>query len=221
MAFGTIEKRKAHIAQIHRRQITECTTQCASMERVLACSTASCVCPIVNAAGSAAATVCASCLKTSAPSFASIVVTLVDGICSKCESQCSATLTAYIQSQSCNSTTCACSLFSSVGLPAITACANCVQSFNPLPALGVLQFVEQCGIGTANASISSISASSSASAASNTNVTTSSQVGTTSTGAASSPLSTVSMSVGRRICTDLFTNLFWMMFLGALVFNFS
>ena len=217
-----IEKRNAHIAKIYRRQMPGCDAECASIEALLACTTTECACPIVNSAGSAAVSVCTSCLQSTQPLVASNI-TLLAGVCLKCESQCSTTLTAYIQSLACNSTTCACSLFSSVGSTAITTCANCVQPFDPLDATGLLQFVEQCGIGPSSASSAYASASASASSlASSASISgpTSTQVGTSSTSAAS-PASTASKSAGSRICTDLFTRLFCLAMLGALGFNFS
>jgi hypothetical protein len=201
--FGTVEKRKADIPQIHRRQFGDCNSQCASIEAALACTTADCACPIFNSAGSAAVSDCASCVQTVQPLIASNI-TLFGGVCSKCQNQCSTSLTAYIQSLACNSTSCSCSLFSSVGLPTLTTCANCVQTFDPAVATGILQFAEQCGLGP--------TASASASAASST----SAQVATASTSAASSA-STTSKSAGTRICADGFNKLFWIItLLGAL-----
>lgn len=207
--FGTAEKRDADIAQIHRRQFGDCNSQCASIEGVLACTTADCACPIFNSAGSAAVSDCTSCVQTVQPLIASNI-TLFAGVCAKCQNQCSTSLTAYIQSLACTSTSCACSLFSSVGLPTLTTCANCVQTFDPVVATGLLQFAEQCGLGPTNSSTSA-----SASAAS-TSGPTSAPVGATSTSAAS-PATTTSKSAGTRICADLFTKLFWIItLLGAL-----
>jgi hypothetical protein len=153
--FTTATYDKVGFPEIHRRQVGNCTDQCCAVEPALACNTTECACPILNSAGSTGVTACVNCLQTVSPLTASNI-TLFANVCSMCESQCSTSLTAYIQTLSCNTTACECSLYLRVGSTALTTCATCVQTFNPTDADGLLAFAQACGV---NVTVPSASAS--------------------------------------------------------------
>lgn len=207
------EKRSANFAGMLRRQ-TSCATQCSSIAAAAACNSSECICPIYAAAGATEIKTCVDCLQPIEPYLASNI-TFSANVCSMCDSQCSAALTAYIQSLSCNSTTCLCSVFSVAGATAITTCANCIKPFDPTDAAGALALAQECGI------ISPVSVSSSASVSGSSSTSGPSTTGpTASTRAASSSASavaTASTSAGNRVNKDLYQMLFW---LPLLVFGF-
>lgn len=160
--FATWTHNNVGFAQIHPRQAGNCTTQCGTIEGALACNSTECACPILNSAGSAGVSTCVNCLTTSSPYLAANL-TLFANVCSMCESQCSTSLTAYIQTLSCNTTACQCTLYLGVGSTALTTCAACVKKFNPTDAAGLLAFAQACGL---NVTAPSSSASQTSSASS-------------------------------------------------------
>src|SRR5277367_5260869 len=111
---------------LHRRQLGFCTSECDPIAPVFGgCnSTGQCVCPTLNAAGPTVVNACVTCIAPLAPTIASNI-SLAAEVCSTCEAQCTDTLIAYVQSGSCNTTQCICSLYTVVGAAEITNCTNC------------------------------------------------------------------------------------------------
>src|SRR5215471_3976049 len=138
------------VKSIEKRQNEGCDAQCSPLEPALACNTAACVCPALNAAGSSAITTCTNCLET-VPEFSMYAsfLPLLGEVCSMCENPCSSLLTTIlVQVPACSGTplTCACSIIKSVGVAAIQSCASCVQTFDPTDVSGVLLLQNQCNI---------------------------------------------------------------------------
>ena len=133
-----------------RQSIESCLAPCSSIDSALLCTTGSCVCPILNSAGSSAVVTCANCLEGVDPPYANELALLAN-VCSKCSDQCAGVLTGIIQTaSSCTTTACECSLFSQVGAASIETCASCVQSFDPTDASTLLDTEQACGIGVAS-----------------------------------------------------------------------
>jgi hypothetical protein len=199
---------------MYRRQLDGCTTPCASVARALGCNSTECACSILNSAEPATIDTCVNCLEPAQPLIASNI-TLFANICSKCQSQCSLTLTAYIKTLSCNTTTCFCSKFSSVPASAITSCASCAQSFDPVHVSGLLILAQQCGILPPTGTAASPGPSP-------TTSTKTGQSGATSGTGTTKPTSSASISaVGQGRPDLLFSGLFWMaLILGSLAFPF-
>jgi len=213
--FGAVAKRtygNARFPEMYRRQTGDCDSQCGSIEAALGCNSTECACPIFASAGSTAVTACVNCLQPVAPLTASNI-TLFANVCSMCQSQCSTSLTAYIQTLSCNNTACECTLYLGVGAAALTTCASCVETFDPTDAAGLLAFAQACGV---NVTVPSASQSSSASATIIPTPSATSQVSSATSSATA--VITASGSIACRVGVEQFGKLFWSsMLIGLLV----
>lgn len=152
------------VKPIEKRQ-RDCDVQCSSLEPALACNTSTCVCPVLNAAGSSAITTCTNCLET-VPEFSMYAsfLPLLGEVCSMCATPCSSLLTAIlVQVPSCSGTplACACSILRSIGSAALQSCTSCVQTFDPSDVSGVLSLENQCHISVSGNSSATTSASTS------------------------------------------------------------
>jgi hypothetical protein len=225
--FGSVAKRTygdARFPEMYRRQTGDCDSQCGSIEAALGCNSTECACPIFASAGSTAVTACVNCLQPVAPLTASNI-TLFANVCSMCQSQCSTSLTAYIQTLSCNNTACECTLYLGVGSAALTTCATCVETFDPTDAAGLLAFAQACGVNVTVPSASQSSASQSstslpsASKASATIISTPSATSQVSSATSSATAAiTATGSTACRVGVELFGKLFWSsMVIGLLV----
>lgn len=212
-SFRPVAKR-AYGTELYRRQFAGCAAQCASIESALACNSTECACPILNSAGSAAVNACVTCVDPVSPLTASNI-TLFANVCSMCESQCSTSLTAYIQTLSCNSTICECSIYLGVGAGPLTTCANCVQTFSPAIADGLLEFAQACGLNVTVPSPPPSSATSASASASASTVSTPSSSSASSTPSAA----TTAHSLGCRVGFEFFGKLAAIT-LGCSVFTF-
>jgi len=210
-------KRTPHL-QLYRRQLGDCTSQCAPLLPGGNCTTADCVCPIVNAAGATAVNSCVNCISATDPSLASNI-TLTADVCMHCQSQCSSGLTAYFQSLGCNSSTlaCICAPFIPLGATTIATCANCLEPLDQAYSSGLIEIGQECGILPSNVTSATLSASASATSTSVATPTASAQ---SSTGSAS-PAATASKSAATHVEFDTFGSLVWIaLTLTTVVFAF-
>ena len=206
-----------HFPQLYRRQLDGCTNQCGPLLPGGNCTTADCVCPVVNAAGATAVNTCVNCITATDPYLASNI-TLTANVCMHCQSQCSSSLTAYFQSLACNSSlACSCAPFIPLGATTITTCANCIQPFDATDAAGFVDFAEECGILPSNATSTTLS--SSASTTPSNSVAASTASAQSSTGSAS-PVATAKSAAAHVDVVGLGSLVWILLTLKTVVFAF-
>jgi hypothetical protein len=142
-----------------------CDTQCSSLESVIGCSNSSCLCPILNSAGSTTISSCATCLETiTEVSMLASFLPLLGQACSTCSTPCSTLLTEIlVQIPSCltSVSSCACAIIKTLNPADIASCTTCVQAVDPTDLSGLMGFESQCNI-TISSNTSSQTTSSSA-----------------------------------------------------------
>ena len=213
------------LTHLNRRQFNNCTPQCAPVGQALAYNNTPCLCPIFNIAG-LEVDACTSCLQPVEPLVASNI-TLLSQVCLHCQSQCSTTLTAYIGALACNSTACECALYVPVGGAAISACANCANTFNPAIAAGLIQIAEQCNISIPSSSTATTSTTQMSSASTtqisptSTSATSLLSSSSASSAVAAVTLPTVSNSAAFHLEPQVYRTFSWMiMTLGVFGYAF-
>jgi hypothetical protein len=208
------DKRDEHVAQLYHRAVN-CTPPCQTIMTALECTTADCLCSMFQTINSTSLSDCVNCLEPVRPTLAGNI-TLFANVCSKCQSICSGSLSAYLQTNACNSSAidspCVCSLFDPVGATAITACASCIQPFDQFDSMRLLVSAQQCGIISGGNPSASASVSASAPASTTISATASAQ----SSAASSAPAA--SKSDATRLSVHVFGSLVWVALILKTVF---
>jgi hypothetical protein len=140
--------------KLKSRQVN-CFSPCSPLESALACLTAACVCPLLNATSPMDITTCTSCLGSYNPSYASDINLLV-ATCAHCPDQCSSVITVIIEAYECGSnSTCTCSALDQPGSAAYSRCASCAQPFDSMSIIPTLSMeLGQC-TGSSTSTLSS------------------------------------------------------------------
>lgn len=170
--------------KLQSRQIN-CFSPCSALEPALACLTAACVCPLLNATSPMDITTCTNCLGSYNPSYASDINLLV-ATCAHCSDQCSSVITVIIEAYECGSnSTCTCSALDQPGSAAYNQCASCAQPFDSMSIIPTLsKELGQCTSSSTSTLSSPSSASSPTSLATSLMTPTSSSIPATATSTA-------------------------------------
>jgi hypothetical protein len=132
----------ANPVQLQRRQPGVCVSECLSIERATACTTASCACGFLNRVSMEYIDNCANCLLTVDEADA-VLLPVLANMC-LCSNGCLSIINALLAAYYCSTNACACTSVNSPGSANWTSCVSCVESENPLNATALFNIEQQC-----------------------------------------------------------------------------